>query len=587
MENEKDVNKYPLGRSNSALQSSNLVDKRTRGGKFSIRSASDNHDTAGYVRQQEQSAPAPPSPPNSSNILLAREERIRTKNDFLRQIGLPTDDLIEFLKTNKEQRKQVLTEEEKLEKETRNRQRIEEITHGLKGLPTRAMTNPPTSHTHNESPETKRLVTSKERNANYWCRYCGERIRVKSNVSQKTAYFNHIKRNKCTQMKYIHDVNGKLTITTKTSYYEQTKPNKTWNIAVCDSSKQQDSEDYFHDEILQGNDDVTESPPSKKSRFDSRRLRECYEISTEVKLLASRDHDVVIPAGDEHEDFVINDPLEEVEDNQQYGDVVESILIGEEVVPVDIIADTGCVVDNKASLPRSRDGSIIYSLVIEKENSWAKESCKEPPLLNMLEYQRCMLQVYSEPIDVRMSNPLDIIALHETANALAISSNDGDILIQLIKEILENNGISNNEIHLPKHMRSVHEACLKNFYKLDLSICRRLYPLPEKYFGHDQNPREGVSFNFLQILAGALLNAKPENVMLEVLSQFQKIRGNMSRIFKTFMTCKLAERCCRWVKETHGKNAFALFISISFDSAAANTSQTRSQCPLSFQILKT
>jgi hypothetical protein len=73
--------------------------------------------------------------------------------------------------------------------------------------------------------------------------------------------------------------------------------------------------------------------------------------------------------------------------------------------------------------------------------------------------------------------------------------------------------------------------------------------------------------------------------MLEALPQFQKIRGNMNRIFKTFMTCELAERCCRWVKKTHGRNAFALFISISFDSAAANTSQTRSQCPLSFQIL--
>ena len=95
--------------------------------------------------------------------------------------------------------------------------------------------------------------------------------------------------------------------------------------------------------------------------------------------------------------------------------------LGANAQPGDIIADTSCVVDNnKASLPRSRDGSIIYSLVIEKENSWAKESGKEPPLLHMLEYQRDILQVYSEPINVRMSNPLDIIALHETVKSCGI-----------------------------------------------------------------------------------------------------------------------------------------------------------------------
>ena len=297
--------------------------------------------------------------------------------------------------------------------------------------------------------------------------------------------------------------------------------------------------------------------------------------------------------GDHHEEQVVS------EDESQH-EVLETFLQNQHVEQVradESKHEVETILQNQHEVEKifGKDGMVIdYDKVVKKELQRARDSNQNAPIQSMLLFQIKLLKVFTKGHDAKtgkvkelvnvQNNAKDIIALYRLANILGLGNAEGDILINCIKEILHNNNLA-GKISLPEHIRSVNEACIKHFHKINFTFYRRYYPLPTQIFGHDVNPREGTSLDLLEVLGDALLRATPGNVLLKPNPVYKKIRGVQTRVYKEFMSCELAERVCNWVNQRFGENSYPLFLGIMYDGVAANTSKTRSHTPLSCVIM--
>jgi len=199
------------------------------------------------------------------------------------------------------------------------------------------------------------------------------------------------------------------------------------------------------------------------------------------------------------------------------------------------------------------DSAIDYESVLRKEREKAFRAKVGPPLEIMLEFQRTLIDSFlttnnSNLVSVRKSLPEDIILLHRTCTMLGLSSAEGDLLLETFKGVLKNNKVTG--VHLPKHIRSATEACQKHLASIPFQLFRRLYPLPEEFFGRsDKNPREGTYFDIIQTIGDGLLWANPENIELEAKPFYQEVNGCPTRVYKSFMSCELAGNCSTWLKK--------------------------------------
>jgi hypothetical protein len=551
-----------------------------------------------------------------------REKNILRNQEYLKSLGVYDDhsaDVEKQRKSNKEQEEdespeerkrkrehqKSLEAENKIKKKAKQAENIKKLTHDLPALPTRK------KHKENniQQSSSKRRLRKTER-ISYHCNHCLSEIKVDKSIREKIAIRRHIARNQCREKVYKKNRDGKLvrinrseamsfmsigSIETRFNNSYEPFPNEEINY-LRQNEDEQGSTTWDREEYVYDDDNAQHLGDAVLPREGLEKEDEEYEendCQTEFDMMAlfeDAELDIFVDEDiheDDNEGKQEDEDIYEEDDNQGKQENEDTIHEDGNEEKQEDNAD----LPERSILPRRANGHIDYNAVIRNEKRKASLRSEEPPLENILEFQKKLIEKFcctsgddkKKFVTVRKSDPNDIISLHRTCTALSLSETEANLLLNTVKDILAHHDIQG--IHLPKDMRSASAACNQHLKSLPFRLTRRFYPLREKYFGVDSKPREGTSVDILQVIGDALLWSNPANIELESRPCYESINDVKTRVYKNFMSCQLAEKCSTWLKGKKGPDAYPLFISFMFDGAAANTSQTRTQTPLSLMIL--